>query len=271
VKYPRGTKGYCFQDTVEKAVNKMNNGITAEPVIGKSLPELQAYKNNGASIIFWATVDMRPGSFPEHCVTFVSCDGSSIQFKDSWRGAIWRSSVPTVNKPYTSLDKRAVVLRKGNLPPEINERIAGEARKRIGSDAWSQWANRGDFAWSEPKCNLFVYEVLKAAGAQVPLPNEGGKTKYFNIDNWFKDAGQRPPTASQWHDEKYAPLKDHWRIVQQLHESCPGDVITDGGHMGIISGSKKTISASTDTNTVVENDWGWRRDNTNVVVRRYKP
>lgn len=37
----------------------------------------------------------------------------------------------------------------------------------------------------------------------------------------------------------------------------PGDIATDGKHMGIVSGSNATISA-TDGQGVVENDWGFR-------------
>ena len=38
----------------------------------------------------------------------------------------------------------------------------------------------------------------------------------------------------------------------------PGDVATNGIHVGIVSGKGTTISASTETNTVVENSWGFR-------------
>ena len=37
-----------------------------------------------------------------------------------------------------------------------------------------------------------------------------------------------------------------------------GDICTDGEHVGIVSGKSTTISVSTLTNTVVENDWGFR-------------
>ncbi|MBE6385895.1 MAG: hypothetical protein E7048_09570 [Lentisphaerae bacterium] len=37
-----------------------------------------------------------------------------------------------------------------------------------------------------------------------------------------------------------------------------GNICTDGQHIEIVSGKSTTISASTLTNTIVENDWGFR-------------
>ena len=57
-----------------------------------------------------------------------------------------------------------------------------------------------------------------------------------------------------------------------LNKCWPGDIITDGGHMGIISAPQKTISASYPERKIVENDWGWRNENLkDVKIYRYHP
>ena len=60
--------------------------------------------------------------------------------------------------------------------------------------------------------------------------------------------------------------------VEGLKKSLPEDIITDGTYMGIISGPNKTLSASSLTNIVVENDWGWREEQKDEVkIFRYNP
>ena len=52
----------------------------------------------------------------------------------------------------------------------------------------------------------------------------------------------------------------YWKRSWRVKKSLPEDIITDGTYMGIISGPNKTLSASSLTNIVVENDWGWREE-----------
>lgn len=62
--------------------------------------------------------------------------------------------------------------------------------------------------------------------------------------------------------------------IEALNKSLLGDIITDGKHMGFISGYRKTISASSKAEDlkVVENDWGWREDQKDTVkIFRYMP
>ena len=51
-----------------------------------------------------------------------------------------------------------------------------------------------------------------------------------------------------------------------MQKSIVGDIITDGGHVGIISGYNKTISAG--CQKIIENDFGWRGEK-DVRVYRY--
>ena len=60
--------------------------------------------------------------------------------------------------------------------------------------------------------------------------------------------------------------------MEALIQAQPGDIITNGGHIGIISAQGKTISASSIENVIVENDWGWREGQRDQVkVFRYMP
>ena len=63
--------------------------------------------------------------------------------------------------------------------------------------------------------------------------------------------------------------------VKALNKSLPGNIITNGIHMGIISRPHKTINASSrigDKMKIVDNDWGWREDEKNIVkIVRYFP
>jgi hypothetical protein len=61
-------------------------------------------------------------------------------------------------------------------------------------------------------------------------------------------------------------------MVQPVHSEIQsvGDVAAYDKHVGIVTEEGKTISASSKTNTVVENDWGFRpHQKGKVTFRRY--
>ncbi len=79
--------------------------------------------------------------------------------------------------------------------------------------------------------------------------------------------GGNPPLASQWADKDQQI--DGYVVVDKPK---PGDVASDGGHVGIVSDTGKTISASSASNAkkVVENDWGFRpQQKGKITFRRY--
>ncbi len=86
----------------------------------------------------------------------------------------------------------------------------------------------------------------------------------LNPHNWFNDAAMRPPTAGQWHRGE-AKIPELFKPVKSFADCWPGDIITDGSHIGIITGVRKVVSATT-TDGVVENDWGWRREQASKAV-----
>jgi hypothetical protein len=136
------------------------------------------------------------------------------------------------------------------------EQTITEARRHIGSEAWKHGRKRGNFGSNAYKCNLFVYEMARNSGAEIPLMHSS-KTP-------FSDE-RYPPVAADWSNPK-TEIKG-WVVVDTPK---PGDVASDGKHMGIVSGEGTTISASSEAEKVVKNDWGFRKeDEGRMVFRRH--
>jgi hypothetical protein len=122
------------------------------------------------------------------------------------------------------------------------------------------------FCAYEPKCNLFVYEMLTRSGAQISLPNSMGNICKLEKALSFSIPTERPPTAGQWFNGEVENTQLIGENDEGLEKSNVGDIITDGGHVGIISGYNKTISAG--CQKIIENDFGWRGEK-DVRVYRY--
>jgi cell wall-associated NlpC family hydrolase len=146
--------------------------------------------------------------------------------------------------------------------PTVAQRIVDEAKKYLESNDWSYYTDRPPYGPGTNKCNLFVYEVLNNAGAPVPMKERWSWRNFEYV--------KYPPLAGQWAD----PDVDipGWVVVD---DPQPGDVVAmeenysdASGHVGIVSGEGKTISASSETQTIVENDWGFR-EGQKPVFRRY--
>ncbi len=120
---------------------------------------------------------------------------------------------------------------------------------------WSQAADRSDvnkaFGEDTYKCNLFVDEQYENAGYN--LPNVGGMP-------WNK--GKYPPGAGQLSDPDFN--LPGWPRVSGPAQA--GDLVAHGGHVGIATSPSTTISAS--PNGKVENNWGFRKGQEGVVIRR---
>lgn len=158
-----------------------------------------------------------------------------------------------------------------NLPP--SETTAGcegcetaraalvqAAKDRVGLDTWAYDADRPPYGPGTSKCNLFVYETANAAGATVPMMTRWSWRHFGHVEY--------PPLAGQWADPNVEI--PGWVIVS---DPRPGDIAAEAidyadatGHVGIVTGEGTTVSATSDT--VIENDWGFRAGQ-NVVFRRY--
>ena len=146
-------------------------------------------------------------------------------------------------------------------------RIFKTAEANIGKTAWAfnnkRQAKRNPsvcFNSFENKCNLFVYEVILAAGYDVGTPNSINGLAHPILAAQGKLA--RPPCAIDWYN-KTVPGMDFIGEGQDGKNKCEaGDIITDGTHMGIVAGNNQTISAN--SNEVVQNNWGFRGENVRI-------
>ncbi len=120
---------------------------------------------------------------------------------------------------------------------------------------WSRAADRSDvnkaFGKDTYKCNLFADEQYENAGYN--LPNVGGMP-------WNK--GKYPPGAGQLSDPRFN--LSGWPRVGGPAQA--GDLVAHGGHVGIATSSRTTISAS--PSGKIENNWGFRKGQEGVVIRR---
>jgi RHS repeat-associated protein len=157
------------------------------------------------------------------------------------------------------------------------DRIAGIAAVNVDSEAWrtsrARSAKRNPrirYKAKEDKCNLFVYEVLLAAGVRPPTSGAKGK--------W-------PARAGEWGNPSVNNLTG-WVIVTD-GSVAPGDVISQqipysdaSGHVAIIGPDGATYGTGTDDGVISRTDWGFRLGQGGpierlqglgpVVIRRYQ-
>ena len=125
------------------------------------------------------------------------------------------------------------------------------AKDKIGDMSYSQSGNLpGPFGPGDPKCNKFASDAY----------NKGNKTELIP-DGIL---GGSPPLAKDWFTGKVPSG------FVKTESPQPGDIITDGHHVGIVSDiPKNTVSGATAIG-VVENNWGYRVDSRPVVYYHYK-
>jgi len=121
-------------------------------------------------------------------------------------------------------------------PENIRRSVLENAQRHIGSQEWLYC--RGVFLWrNKHKCNKFVADMYNSTWPLIPMGLFGSK----------------PPTARDWYAGRIP------RGFRRVFESKPGDIASDGVHMGIVSKIGTTISASSHLNgVIVEDDWGFR-------------
>lgn len=130
------------------------------------------------------------------------------------------------------------------------------AAARADRRNWSAMADLTDVNSGFPagtfKCNLFADTQYESAGYN--LPNIGGSSL-------SRALGRYPPGAQSLSSSSYAV--PGWPVVSGPPQ--PGDLMAYGGHVGIVSGPRSTISAA--PGGVVENDWGFRQGQSPIVRR----
>jgi hypothetical protein len=148
------------------------------------------------------------------------------------------------------------------LPPDpqkVNPAdIVNAALGKVGSKEYAKAVERSGYGPGTDKCNIFVYETLLSAGASVPMLNNGS----FGLT-------QNPPLAKEWSDPG-CRIRG-WEIISP--PSQPGDVLSNGIHVGIVSGTASTVSAN--STEVVHNNWGFGKSpgpnvpSPGMILRRY--
>lgn len=138
------------------------------------------------------------------------------------------------------------------------------ARGYDGSKDWRFNTRKDNFLNPSNKCNKFVYDVTKEAGAEALTQ--------------ATDGNMRPPLASEWAHDTNIP---NWRRLKKGEKPQPGDVgaykRSDGGtsfsgHTGIITscecegGGTSNMSAHDDA---VYPTPGQFLNHPNAIFRRY--
>jgi hypothetical protein len=161
-------------------------------------------------------------------------------------------------------------------PSTVRQRISTTAQAKLNMHDWDYGKKKDDFAANSNKCNKFVYDVLKEAGASPGTPNINLVKSILGIKGF-------PPTAGQWADPNYQI--PGWVVLKPGETPQPGDVVaekinyTDAtGHVGIVVDNQQTVSQwSKPIEIVGQNNYGFRADNdpsptghrSNAVFRRY--
>ncbi len=96
----------------------------------------------------------------------------------------------------------------GHVASSIRDKIAAIANRYNGSANWGRDKQKDNFAPRTDKCNKFVYDVTKEAGAEANVIASNGKF--------------RPPLASEWADSR-TPISG-WRVLGPNETPQPGDV-----------------------------------------------
>lgn len=158
---------------------------------------------------------------------------------------------------WVTIDHRHVFIR------ETWQRIAQIARKYNGSSDWAYSKRKDNFPANTDKCNKYVYDVTKEAGAEALTKGSNDK--------------MRPPLAGEWADPSVSI--QNWRVLAPGERPQLGDVAayplpghaTYTGHSGIVTavdadGTVHAIAAHAD---VVGPDDKFQPTNKRVVFRRY--
>ncbi|MGC1661397.1 MAG: hypothetical protein WA737_15410, partial [Candidatus Acidiferrales bacterium] len=121
---------------------------------------------------------------------------------------------------------------------------------------------KGAFVCNTWKCNEFVGDVTKEAGARAEIRASNGKARY--------------PTAGEWADKNTKIT--NWRVLKQGEKSQPGDVAAYKipgctgctGHSGIVVGlDSQGVRVMAAHAYVVGPDYKFQPTNVAVVYRRY--
>ncbi len=156
-----------------------------------------------------------------------------------------------------------------NTSQQTPQNIAATAGKYNGSTDWAFTAQKGAFARNTNKCNAFVGDVTKEAGAPASVTGRDGKSRY--------------PLAAEWADKNTKIA--YWRVLGKDETPQAGDVAayklpgggtSFSGHSGIVTsvdrnGTVHGMAAHADVVGPDDNFQSGRQHDKlpDVVFRRY--
>jgi RHS repeat-associated protein len=150
-------------------------------------------------------------------------------------------------------------------PAKTRKKIVDIITKYLGSTDWNYEKEKGNFPENSNKCNKFVYDCTKEAGASPGLPNGNPLKKIFGNGS--------PPLAKQWADPNYSI--PGWEVLKPGETPQPGDVAAQAinysdatGHVAIVVAPGQTIGTSDREHKISKTDWGFRSDQQGKVVFR---
>ena len=134
------------------------------------------------------------------------------------------------NARWVTINGRHVMISEAQNHQSSDSRgdnIADTAKKYEGSTDWAFAKRKDNFPPNTNKCNKFVYDVTKEAGAPATVIGSDGKP--------------RPPLAGEWADPKTKIA--NWSVVGNNQSPQPGDVAayklagnaSYTGHSGIVT------------------------------------
>lgn len=139
---PRSSEGYgCYAPVIKKALDKLlpGKGYYARELSGVSLEALcSEYIDHDIPVIVWTTMDMAPPKkgdswtyngktiqwiSPEHCLLLVGYDEDYYIFNDPQQSeAFTYYHKDSVEAAYKALSSQAIVLLKGDMPEEKEDK-----------------------------------------------------------------------------------------------------------------------------------------------------
>ena len=164
------------------------------------------------------------------------------------------------------------------MPVETRRQlIANLAKSHIESRKWTTRRQREiaglRVIHGVSKCNIFVYEIIREAGAAIERIHEGGR--------WHNRLGYglKPPVAAEWANPNFKI--NGWDVLPDDETPMPGDVAALAGsparratgHVAIVTGNRLTTGTNSNTfpiGIIEQNDWGFRAaQEGRIVFRRW--
>lgn len=135
---------------------------------------------------------------------------------------------------------------------KVNADAVKWARKKIGSKSYAKERSNRELPSGTNKCNQFVIHAFNLPQSTLGINDKGPIVNGEKSSYGF--GMKRYPSAAEIYSGCLGI--DGFESVTTPQ---PGDIASNGHHVGIVSGNETTISASA-SGEVVENDWGFRKD-----------